>query len=124
MKVKEIKKNIETLIEKGFLSEKEKQTLIKLIAELKASWPAVKVKLFGSKVKGNADEESDLDVLILLPCHISEDIRRRIINKIFDLNLSFETNISPLIMSEKEWEIGFIPLLPIHDYIEEEGVAL
>jgi predicted nucleotidyltransferase len=107
LKVKEIKKNIEILVEKGFLSEKEKQALIKLIAELKASWPALKVKLFGSKVKGKADEESDLDVLILLPCHISEDIRRRIIHKIFDLNLSFETNISPLIMSEKEWEIGF-----------------
>jgi len=119
-----MKENLKNLVKKGLLSEKERLALSKLIAELRASWPGAKVKLFGSKVRGRADEESDLDVLILLPCHISNDIRQKIIYKIFDLNLSFETNISPLIMSKNEWETGLLPLLPIHDYIEEEGVAL
>jgi len=119
-----MKENIKSLVKKGFLSEKEKQALIKLITELKASWPGTKIKLFGSKVKGSADKESDLDVLILLSNDLSNNIRRRIVHKIFDLNLLFETNLSPLILSEKEWKSGLIPLLPIHDYIEEEGVAL
>lgn len=119
-----MKENIKSLVKKGFLTEKEQQALIRLISELKASWPRIKIKLFGSKVKGNADKESDLDVLILLPNDLSNNIRRRIIHKIFDLNLLFETNLSPLILSEKEWRSGFIPLLPIHHYIEEEGVAL
>jgi len=119
-----MKENIKSLVKKGFLSEKEKRALIKLVAELKASWPGVRIKLFGSKATGKADNESDLDVLILLPCHVSHAIRQKIIHKIFNLNFSLETNISPLILSEIEWETGFIPLLPIHQYIEEEGVAL
>jgi len=119
-----MKKNFRSLIKKGRLSKNEERALIKLIAELRASWPGAKVKIFGSKVKGKADEQSDIDILILLSGHVSENIRRRIIHKIFDLNLSLETNISPLILSEREWQTGFIPLLPIHYYIEKEGISL
>ena len=117
-------KNIDKLVKKGFISKSEKQALDKLIAELKASWPGVKAKIFGSKVKGIFDEESDLDIMILLPCQVTEEIRRRIIHRVFDINLSFETNLSTLIMAEKEWGGSRVSLLPIYAYIEEEGVSL
>jgi predicted nucleotidyltransferase len=117
----EIKK-IKDLVEKGFISKNEKKALDSLISELKASWPQSKIKIFGSKVKGIADEESDVDILILLPYEVTEEIRRQIIHRIFDINLTFETNLSALIMAEKEWERGPVSLLPIHVYIEEEGV--
>jgi predicted nucleotidyltransferase len=115
-------KDIDKLVKKGFISKNEKQALDKLIAELKALWPGVKAKIFGSKVKGIADDESDLDILILLPGEVSEDTRREIIYKVFDINLAYETNLSPLIMSEGEWEGRPTSLLPIHAFIEEEGV--
>ena len=120
MKVKV--KDIDRLVKKGFISKSEKQALDKLIAELKASWPGVKSKVFGSKVKGIADDESDLDILILLPGEVSEDTRRQIIYKVFDLNLTYETNLSPIIMSEGDWEGKPTSLLPIHAFVEEEGV--
>ena len=113
---------IDKLIKKGFISKSEKQALDKLIAELKASWPGVKAKIFGSKVKGIADDESDLDILILLPGEVSEDTRKQIIHKVFDINLVYETNLSALIMSKGEWEGRPTSLLPIHAFIEEEGV--
>jgi DNA polymerase sigma len=96
--------------------------LDKLISELKTSWPGVKAKVFGSKVKGIADDESDLDILILLPSVVSEDTRKQIIYKVFDINLAYETNLSPLIMSESDWEGKPTSLLPIHAFVEEEGV--
>jgi predicted nucleotidyltransferase len=113
---------IEKLVKKGFISKSEKQALDKLIAELKASWPGVKAKVFGSKVKGIADDESDLDILILLPGEVSGDTRRQIIYKVFDINLTYETNLSPLIMAEGDWEGKLTSLLPIHAFIEEEGI--
>jgi predicted nucleotidyltransferase len=117
-------KAVESLTAKGMFSESEKDAVIKLMSDLRVSWPNAKFKLFGSKVKGLADEESDLDLLVLLPCDVSEDIRRQIIHKVFDINLAFGTNISALIMSEKEWESDIFSLLPIHSFIEEEGVPL
>ncbi|MEW6419811.1 MAG: nucleotidyltransferase domain-containing protein [Nitrospirota bacterium] len=113
-----------SLAAKGIFTESEKDALIKLMSDLRVSWPNAKFKLFGSKVKGLADEESDLDLLVLLPCDVSEDIRRQIIHKVFDVNLAFGTNISTLIMSEKEWESDIFSLLPIHSFIEEEGIPL
>lgn len=118
MKVRDIK----TLIKRGYLTKEEKLALDILIKELKNKWPGTKAKIFGSKVKGTAAEESDLDVLILLPFEISEDIRKQIIHKVFNLNLEYGTNISPLIISEEEWENGLVSLLPIHSFIEEEGI--
>ncbi len=114
--------DIEKLVKKGFISKSEKKALDQLISELKASWPGVKAKVFGSKVKGIADDESDLDILILLPDEVSEDTRRQIIYKVFDINLAYETNLSALIMSEGEWEGRLTSLLPIHAFVEKEGV--
>jgi len=106
------------------LTKSEKTALDELIRELRKSWPDAKFKMFGSKAKGTADEESDLDLLILLPCPVTKELRRQIIHKIFEINLTFETNISALIIAEDEWRDSPISLLPIHDFIEEEGVTL
>jgi len=111
------------VIEKYF-TKSEIDALSRLIIDIRKSWPKARLKLFGSKLRGTADEESDLDILILLPCEVTEKIRRKIIHKVFDINLTFETNISSLIMAEKEWESKTFSLLPIHECIEEEGVSL
>jgi len=118
--------DIDELLKKGFISRNEKQALDKLIAELKASWPGLNVKVFGSKGSTSvmSDEESDLDIMILLPCDVTEEIRRQIVHGVFDINLAFGTNISALIMAENEWENGLVSFLPIYAYIEEEGVSL
>jgi predicted nucleotidyltransferase len=114
--------DINRLVKRGFISKSEKMALDKLIAEFRASWPQVKAKVFGSKVKGVADEESDFDILILIPEEVTENIRRQIIHKVFDINLIHDTNLSPLIISESEWESRLTSFLPIHAFIEEEGV--
>ena len=51
------------------LSPAEQAALGELIGELKKQWPQTKCRLFGSKVTGSADAESDLDLLIELPIH-------------------------------------------------------
>jgi predicted nucleotidyltransferase len=106
------------------LSEAEKRALGELIEDLKSDWPSVKFKLFGSKVSGTFDAESDLDLLVMLPCPVTNDIRRQIVHKVSDINFAFGTNISALIVSEKEWQKAPLSLLPIHAFIEEEGVSL
>jgi len=117
-------KEIKALGKKLKFAKSERYALSELIAYLKTSWPGVKFKLFGSKVKGIADEESDIDLLIMLPCSVTEELRKKIIYKVFDINLIFETNISTLIIARVEWESAPFSLLPIHAYIEEEGVPL
>jgi len=106
------------------ISDAERKALSKLVAEIQSIWKGTKFKLYGSKVRGTFDEESDLDILILLPCEVTEEIRRSIVHKIFEINLEFDTNISGLIMSEKQWQSEYISCLPIHEEVEKEGVEL
>ncbi|MEW6410371.1 MAG: nucleotidyltransferase domain-containing protein [Nitrospirota bacterium] len=106
------------------LTKYENQALDELIATLKADWPLARFIVFGSKVKGMADEESDIDILIILPCKVTGELRHHIIQKVFDVNLTYGSNISVLIVSEDEWERGNISILPIHAFIEEEGIPL
>ncbi len=106
------------------LTKTEKLALEEFITTLKTDWSSAKFKLFGSKVKGTADAESDLDLLIVLPCSITKEIRRQIVHKVFDINLTHGTNISVLIVSEEEWQNAPLSLLPIHAFVEEEGIPL
>ena len=106
------------------LTDNEKDALCELTTSLKTDWPTVKLVVFGSKAKGLADEESDLDLLILLPCTITENVRRLVIEEVFNINLKYGSNISSLIVTEDEWNKGKISILPIHDFIEEEGIPV
>ena len=101
-----------------------------LFHQITANWPKWRSSPlltkagYGSKVQGADDEESDLGLLVALPLLVEEEIRQRIIHKVFELNLAFGSNISVLIVSRNERETGPISILPIHDFVEEEGIAL
>jgi predicted nucleotidyltransferase len=107
-----------------YLSSQDQNALQELFTFIKENWPQTRMKVFGSKIKGTADEESDLDTLIELPLAITEDIRRQIIHRVFEINLACETNLSVLIVSQEEWEKGYLTLLPIHSEVEEGSVTL
>ena len=106
------------------LSRQDQGALQELSSFIKANWPQARIKVFGSKIKGTADEESDLDTLIELPLAVTEDIRRQIIYRVFEINLALGTNLSVLIVSQEEWEQGYLSFLPIHIEVEEGGVTL
>ena len=106
------------------LSSQDQGALQELSSFIKANWPQARIKVFGSKIKGTADEESDLDTLIELPLAVTEDIRRQIIYRVFEINLALGTNLSVLIVSQEEWEQGYLSFLPIHIEVEEGGVTL
>jgi predicted nucleotidyltransferase len=50
------------------ITEMEQKALNELLTFLKGTWQNARIVMFGSKVKGVQDEESDLDILIALPC--------------------------------------------------------
>lgn len=106
------------------LTKTERQAVDEFVNALRAKWPSAECKLFGSKAKGTFDAESDIDILIMLPCRVTKEIRQQIIYQAFEIDLAYGTNINVLIVSEEEWQDSYISLLPIHDFIEEEGVSL
>jgi predicted nucleotidyltransferase len=80
--------------------------------------------LFGSVAQGQADEESDVDLLIVLKDPPSHYVRDRRTSVILGVNLEFETNLSELITDRQTWDYGLPSVLPVHQVIQEEGGLL
>jgi len=80
--------------------------LDKLVFSLKASDP-YKVILFGSYAKGNPNENSDLDLMVILDNHhVSKTYEERLNKKVFVRNLVLDINrkisIDLLVYSKEE----------------------
>jgi predicted nucleotidyltransferase len=91
---------------------------------LSAEFDVDRIVLFGSVVRGTADEESDVDLLIVLREPPNHQVRNRISSIILDVNLAYGTNLSELIIDRETWDHGIPSVLPIHEVIEEEGVPI
>jgi len=76
--------------------------LTEFVKRLRHALPAnvVDVRLFGSEARGDASEESDLDVLVVVqPDADRVPLEDRIIDIAFDVNLDFNVYISPRVVT-------------------------
>ncbi|MEZ4526473.1 MAG: nucleotidyltransferase domain-containing protein [Desulfobacterales bacterium] len=106
------------------LSEKDKKA-IQLASEiLRKKFPVENVILFGSKARGDDDEESDIDLLLLTDRPISWEERKSVIDTLFDIELTYDVVISPLISTYYDWNEGMFSVMPIHNEIAREGIPM
>jgi len=80
--------------------------------------------LYGSFVRGQADAESDVDLLVVTTRPLSRSERHEITNVVFEVNLQHDTNFSTLVVDTKSWETGIISVLPIRDEIIRDGIEV
>ncbi len=83
------------------LSRKEKQVLKELADEIKEKFGAKRVLLYGSAVRGDMTEESDIDILVILP-KCNWEIEKKIIELCFEYSLECERVISVMCYGEHE----------------------
>ncbi|OHB62827.1 MAG: hypothetical protein A2Y77_01490 [Planctomycetes bacterium RBG_13_62_9] len=80
--------------------------------------------LYGSFARGQADEESDIDLLVVTSQLLTRFQRHEITNIVFEVNLQHDTNFSTLVVDLKSWESGIVSVLPIRDEILRDGVPV
>ena len=85
--------------------------------------PDARVILFGSRARGDAKQDSDWDVLILIDEQVTVDISRIFRYKLFDLELETGEVFSTFIYNKKIWDSKH-RVTPFYKSIKEEGVTL
>ena len=106
------------------LTEKEKQAVKELIDELKKLYGdnLSRVILYGSKARGDATEDSDIDIMIVL-----KDVKdkskelEKVIKLTTEIDFRYETLISVTLQSEEEYLKKRSPLLL---NVRKEGIVL
>ena len=79
---------------------------------------------YGSVARGEGDEESDQDLLILTKRPLSRPERHEITDMVFEVNLRLGTNFSTLVVDRQSWEAGAIAVLPVREEILRDGVLV
>jgi len=106
------------------LSDNERMALSRVKERLRRQFGVKRLALFGSLARGEADEESDVDLLVLTSRPLNRAERHLITDLVCDVNLEYGTNLSTLVIDEESWERGLVSLLPIRQAIEQDGVPL
>jgi len=114
------------MTEIDFLYTKEEAlTLVReLIFELKREFPISKVVLFGSYARGEQEQFSDIDLLILLDCEVEDEVSKEIVHRICEYEIDNDVAIDALIFAVDEWDESPLTYEPIHDDVDEEGVEV
>jgi predicted nucleotidyltransferase len=80
--------------------------------------------LYGSRARGDAETESDYDLLVLLETPASEDVERRISSAIYRIERDAGIVISVQIYHRKEWDTRRRRSTPLHQNIDRDGVVV
>lgn len=90
-------------------------------ARLKAELPVKKVILFGSQARGQAAPDSDIDLLVLTNCPITRDLKDKIGDILFEIDLKDDVILTSIQVPEDEWNTGILSQLLIHREVERDG---
>jgi predicted nucleotidyltransferase len=102
-----------TILKIHYICEKELKIMRRphLVNEIsrvmRENFPQVVTYLYGSEARGEARENSDIDLLILAPDNLNDSqfrlLKNEIFDKIFDVEVDYFADISPLILQHKTW---------------------
>ena len=105
------------------LADNEKRALKQLRVKLFARCPIIEFRLYGSKVRGEGSQDSDIDVMIEIPKYDREMVAE-IDDIVYRINLEHDVIISALVFGKDELEDGPMSESPIYKIIQREGVPL
>ncbi|MCX6383174.1 MAG: nucleotidyltransferase domain-containing protein [Actinobacteria bacterium] len=106
------------------LKENEKKALLELKKELFKNFLVAEIILYGSKARGDFDEESDMDILIILKNKVDDNIREKVFSMSFKIEIKYDVIFGILVEPEDFWSSPLAEAMPIHCNINREGVLV
>jgi len=110
--------------ESASLMKNESEAIEAAIRMLKSKFSVSKVILFGSKARGDHDEHSDIDLLVVASKLLHWKEEKAIVGALFDIGMEYDVIFSPLFTSVDEWENGMFREFPVYQEISRDGALV
>jgi len=115
---------MKSLEEIKVLKKNEKEALSELKSHLKQQIPDAKIILYGSKVRGDSKNFSDIDILILVDKKVDRKLKEKIIDIRYDIELKYDVVFGLIIENKEFWGSSLANAMPFYRNVEREGVLL
>jgi predicted nucleotidyltransferase len=84
----------------------------------------IKLRVFGSAVRGDYRKHSDIDVLVLLPGRVDNAIEEKVFDAAYDIELKHGIIFGIIVYARDFWNSEIAASMPLYQNIEREGVAV
>lgn len=104
---------------------RNQETILKKIREaVYSNAPQSEIYLFGSRARGQANNHSDWDILILLNIpHVNFELEQQFMDALYEIEIETGAVISPLVYSKSEWKLKYT-FTPLFENIKREGIRI
>ena len=92
-------------------------------ALVRARFPGARVRAFGSRVRGDATRESDLDVCVVLDQPATREVKDWIDDVAWEAGFKADRILNTLVFERRAFEEGPVSVSPLVTHILRKGVA-
>lgn len=86
--------------------------------------PDADIVLYGSRARGDAQEDSDWDLLILVDGPVDAAREANIRHRLYELEWDCDEVLCSMIFSREDWDSPLYRSMPFHQNVDRDGIAL
>ena len=82
----------------------------------------VELRIFGSVARGDYHENSDIDILVVLPGQVNNAVEERVFDMAYDIELEYGVIIGTIVYSKEFWSSEQAASMPLYKNIQRESL--
>ena len=82
------------------------------------------VILFGSRARGDADPQSDVDLIVIVNDEIGDSERDYISDCAWEIGFAHRLVLVPIVFTREEWEYGLERVSLLGQAVRSEGISI
>jgi uncharacterized protein len=109
---------------KASMTATERQVLDRFKAALHRSLDVADIILFGSRARGDAEEFSDMDVIVVIEGEVDRRVRDLVSDAAWEAGFEAGIVMVPVVFPRSEWESDAVRYSLLGRAVAQEGVPL
>ncbi|MCX7013430.1 MAG: nucleotidyltransferase domain-containing protein [Candidatus Sumerlaeota bacterium] len=106
------------------MNDQERKTLGNFKQRVTAQFPGSQLVLFGSRARGDAEPDSDMDVLVILDHAVSTPDREAVSECAWEACVGQGVMLTPVPVSRQDWQEGLLSSSLLAMAVAEDGVPV